>query len=47
MPRCQAVFYQDEEGVAPALDWLRAMGRRDPRILQKLQARIERLEETA
>lgn len=45
MPRCLAIFYQEEDGAAPALDWLSCMGRRDPRIAQKLQARIERLEE--
>jgi phage-related protein len=45
MRRCRAIFYQEEDGAAPALEWLRAMGRRDPRIVQKLQARIERLEE--
>lgn len=45
MPRCRAVFYKKEDATVPALDWLRAMARRDPRIVQKLQARIERLEE--
>jgi hypothetical protein len=45
MPRCQVIFYQDENGAVPALDWLRAMGRRDLRVVQKLHARIERLEE--
>src|SRR5439155_18363086 len=45
MPRCQTIFYQEDDGTIPALDWLRAMGRRDLRVVQKLQARIERLEE--
>jgi hypothetical protein len=45
MPRCQAIFYQEEDDTVPALEWLRAMGRRDLRVVQKLQARIERLEE--
>ena len=45
MPRCQTIFYQEDDGTIPGLDWLRAMGRRDLRVVQKLQARIERLEE--
>lgn len=45
MPSCVVVFYRDDDGGAPALDWIRAVGRRDQRIVQKLQARIERLEE--
>ncbi len=45
MPRCEVIFYQEEDGTVPALDWLRAVGRRDRRIVQNLQAGIERLEE--
>ncbi|HET6383057.1 MAG TPA: type II toxin-antitoxin system RelE/ParE family toxin [Armatimonadota bacterium] len=45
MARCEAIFYLEDDGTVPALEWLRGMARRDSRVLQKLQARIERLEE--
>ena len=32
MPQTKVVFFQDEDETVPALDWLRDMKRRDPRI---------------
>lgn len=44
MPPIDVLFYRDEDGRAPVLDWLDACHRRDPRIVAKCHARIERLE---
>jgi putative component of toxin-antitoxin plasmid stabilization module len=40
MPQTQVVFFQDEDQSVPALDWLREMKRRDPRITAKFHERI-------
>lgn len=43
MPQTQVVFFQDEDQSVPALDWLRDMKRRDPRITAKFHERIVEL----
>lgn len=45
MPPVDVVFYQEEEGVVPVLDWLGELARRDRRIVVKCRERIERLAE--
>jgi phage-related protein len=45
MPQTQIVFFQDEDRSVPALDWLRDMKRRDPRITGKFHERLVQLEE--
>lgn len=40
MPKTTVVFFQDEDRTVPALDWLREMKRRDPRITAKFHERI-------
>lgn len=40
MPQTRVVFFQDEDQAVPALDWLREMKRRDPRITAKFHERI-------
>lgn len=43
MPYTQIVFFQEEDQSTPALDWLREMKRRDPRITAKFHERIVEL----
>jgi hypothetical protein len=45
MPRVDVVFYMEEDGKVPALEWIERMARRDKRIAAKCQERIERLAE--
>ena len=45
MPETTVHFYQESPGDVPVLDWLRELGRRDRRALNKCQAAIERLRE--
>jgi putative component of toxin-antitoxin plasmid stabilization module len=40
MPQTKVVFFQDEDQTVPALDWLRDIKRRDPRITAKFHERI-------
>lgn len=40
MPKATIVFFQDEDQTVPALEWLREMKRRDPRITAKFHERI-------
>ncbi len=40
MPQTKVVFFQEEDQSVPALDWLREMKRRDPRITAKFHERI-------
>jgi len=40
MPKATVVFFQDEAQTVPALEWLREMKRRDPRITAKFHERI-------
>jgi phage-related protein len=43
MPQTDMVFYQDDDGHVPVLEWLRALQRRDRRAHAKCVARIQRL----
>ena len=40
MPQTKVVFFQDDDQTIPALDWLREIKRRDPRITAKFHERI-------
>ncbi len=40
MPKTQVVFFQEDDLSVPALEWLRAMKQRDPRITAKFHERI-------
>lgn len=40
MPQTQVVFFQDDDGSVPALDWLRQIKQQDPRITAKFHERI-------
>jgi phage-related protein len=40
MPATSVVFYQDDDGSVPALEWLREIKKRDPRITAKFHERI-------
>ncbi len=40
MPQVKVVFFQDDAQAVPALEWLREMKRRDPRITAKFHERI-------
>jgi phage-related protein len=42
MPKTRVVFYKDDDGSVPALDWLDSL---PPKALDKCTVRIERLEE--
>lgn len=46
MPQVSVVFYQDDDGSVPALDWLRDIKQRDRRITAKFHERILELKET-
>jgi len=43
MPQTTIVFYKEEDGEVPVLDWLRALQRRDRRAYAACIARIQRL----
>ena len=43
MPQTTIVFYKEEDGEVPVLDWLRALHRRDRRAYAACIARIQRL----
>lgn len=43
MPQITIVFYKEEDGEVPVLDWLRALQRRDRRAYAACIARIQRL----
>jgi phage-related protein len=45
MPQTAVVFYQEEDGQVPVLEWLRALQRRDRRAYARCVARIRRLAE--
>ena len=40
MPQTRVVFFQEADGSVPALDWLREIKRRDPRVTVKFHDRI-------
>ena len=44
MPRCQLVFYVDESGKAPALDWLQELRSTHPKASGKCRRAISQLE---
>ena len=43
MPQTTIVFYKEEDGEVPVLDWLRALHRRDRRAYAACSARMQRL----
>lgn len=45
MPETEVIYYCDRDGVAPVLEWLTKLGRRDRRAAAKCLARIEELGE--
>jgi len=45
MPHTEVLFYQEESGDVPALDWLRELRRNDLRGYAKCVARVQRLAE--
>ena len=45
MPQVSVVFYQDDDGSVPALEWLREIKQRDGRITAKFHERILELKE--
>jgi phage-related protein len=45
VPRTEVIFYQDEDGSAPALEWLRGLRRGEQRAYAKCVARIRELAE--
>ena len=45
MPPTEVLFYQDEDGRAPVVEWLRELHREDRRAYAKCVARIQRLAE--
>jgi phage-related protein len=45
VPRTEVIFYQDEDGSAPALDWLRGLRRGEQRAYAKCVVRIRELAE--
>ena len=47
MPQAKIVFFQAEDRTVPALDWLRDMKRRDPRITAKFHERLVQLVQLA
>lgn len=44
MSETSVFFYMESDGSVPVLDWLKRIGKRDPRIAAKCVARIEELE---
>ena len=45
MPQTTVVFFQDDDGSVPALEWLREIKQRDRRITAKFHERILELKE--
>ena len=45
MPRTQVVFYRDEVGKVPVVEWLQALRRTDRKAYAKCVVRIRRLVE--
>lgn len=45
MPETEIVYYKDDAGSVPVLDWLTELGRRDRKAAAKCAARIEVLAE--
>jgi len=45
MPRTEVVFYQEDEGDVPVLDWLKELRFNDQRAYETCVAAIERLAE--
>lgn len=45
MPERNVVFFRDDDGSVPALEWLREIKKRDQRITAKFHARILELKE--
>lgn len=43
MPVLEVIFYKDDGGTLPVLDWLEQMGRRDQRIVDKCRVAIDLL----
>lgn len=43
MPRTTVVFFQDDDGTAPVVEWLVELRRTQPRAFAKCVVRIERL----
>jgi hypothetical protein len=43
MPETRVIFYQDEDGDAPVLDWLDELERKDPKGLLNCLDRIQKL----
>jgi hypothetical protein len=43
MPQVEVVFFAEEDGTAPILEWFDELERRDRRILAKVLVRVERL----
>ena len=43
MPQTNVIFYQDDNGYVPVLEWLRDLHRRDRRAYAKCVVRIQRL----
>src|SRR5437870_4865709 len=45
MPRSEVVFYKDDDGSVPVLEWLAALRTQNRRAFAKCKVRIERLAE--
>ena len=43
MPSCHVVFYQEKDGAAPALDWLKELRNTDAKAFTKCRAALARL----
>ncbi len=43
MPPCHVIFYQEEDGTAPALDWLKELRKTDAKAFTKCRAALVRL----
>ena len=41
MPKTEVVFYRDERGQAPVVEWLRELRRKDKKAYAKCNARIQ------
>jgi phage-related protein len=45
MPETRTIYYCDDDGSAPVLEWLEQLGRKDKRAAARCAARIELLEQ--
>lgn len=43
MPPCHVIFYQEKDGTAPALDWLKELRQTDAKAFTKCRAALARL----